>query len=85
MSSCSKSEKVTPAKLVVGRTYRIINEWYAHNYMNKCLEIFTGAYVKQIQINENITLVFSVNGQEKYVSDANEFYLLSQDNNNDLL
>jgi hypothetical protein len=69
-------EKVNYDELIVGREYRIINEWYAYNYMNPCVEIFIGEYVKKFQINENITVVFLVNGYNKYISSVNKFYLI---------
>ena len=69
-------ELVSYDELIVGEKYRIINEWYAYHYMNPCMEIFTGEYIKQIQINENITCVFLVNGKEKYICSVNKFYLI---------
>jgi len=78
--SLSNREKVEPDDLIVGNTYRVINEWYAYNYMNSCMEIFTGEYVRKNQVNNNIHVVFLVNGREKYVSSVNEFYLLDNQN-----
>jgi hypothetical protein len=69
-------EKVSYDELVVGREYRVINEWYAFNYMNSCMEIFTGEYVRKNQINDNIHIIFLVNGCEKYVNSVNKFYLI---------
>ena len=73
--SLSNREKVLYSDLVVGETYRIVNQWYAYNYMNDCMEIFTGEYIRKNQINNNIHLVFLVNGREKYVNSVNDFYL----------
>jgi hypothetical protein len=75
-------EKVNYDELIVGREYRVINEWYAYNYMNSCMEVFTGEYVRKNQINDNIHVIFLVNGREKYVSSVNKFYLMpnTQDN-----
>ena len=77
--SSSTREKVHHNELVVGRTYRVVNEWYSHNYMNDCMEIYNGDYIRKFQINNNITVVFLVNGREKYVNSVNNFYLV-QDN-----
>jgi hypothetical protein len=44
--------------------------------MNDCMEIFTGEYVRKNKINNNIHLVFLVNGREKYVNSVNDFYLV---------
>lgn len=74
--SLSNREKVLYSDLVVGETYRIVNQWYAYNYMNDCMEIFTGEYIRKNQINNNIHLVFLVNGREKYVNSVNDFYLV---------
>jgi hypothetical protein len=74
--SFSQRTKVLYDDLVVGETYRIVNQWYAYNYMNDCMEIFTGEYVRKNKINNNIHLVFLVNGREKYVNSVNDFYLV---------
>jgi len=74
--SHSDRKKVLPDDLVLGKTYLIVNQWYAYNYMNDCMEIFTGEYARKNQINDNIHLVFLVNGREKYVSSVNDFYLV---------
>ena len=74
--SFSERKKVSYDDLVVGETYRIVNQWYAYNYMNQCMEIFTGEYIRKNKINNNIHLVFLVNGQEKYVNSVNYFYLV---------
>jgi hypothetical protein len=79
--SHSDRKKVLPDDLVLGKTYRIVNQWYAYNYMNDCMEIFTGEYARKNQINDNIHLVFLVNGREKYVSSVNDFYLLEHNYN----
>jgi hypothetical protein len=79
--SLSTREKVKPDDLIVGETYRIVNQWYAYNYMNDCMEIFMGEYLRKNQINNNIHLVFLVNGREKYVSSVNDFYLLEHNYN----
>ena len=76
----SERKKVLPDDLVLGQTYRIVNQWYAYNYMNDCMEIFTGEYIRKNQVNNNIHVVFLVNGREKYVSSVNEFYLLDNQN-----
>jgi hypothetical protein len=52
--SCSDRKKLHHDDLIVGNTYRVINEWYAYNYMNSCTEIYTGEYIRKIQINNNI-------------------------------
>lgn len=75
MFSCN-SEKVKCEDLIVGKTYRVFNMWYAYNYMNECMEVFTGQYVKKIQINNNINVIFLVNGYEKCVNGVNDFYLV---------
>ena len=72
--------KVNYNDLIVGKTYRIINEWYTYNYMNSCMEIYNGEYVKNFKINDNTTVVFLVNGREKYVSSVNDFYLIDDNN-----
>lgn len=74
--SFSERKKVSYDDLVVGETYRIVNQWYAYNYMNQCMEIFTGEYIRKNKINNNIHLVFLVNGREKYVNSVNDFYLV---------
>lgn len=74
--SSSQRKKVDPDDLIVGKTYRIINQWYTYNYTNSCMEIYIGEYVRKFQINDNIHVVFLVNGREKYVSSVNEFYLV---------
>lgn len=74
--SFSQRTKLLYDDLVVGETYRIVNQWYAYNYMNDCMEIFTGEYVRKNKINNNIHLVFLVNGREKYVNSVNDFYLV---------
>jgi hypothetical protein len=79
--SSSTRERINPDDLIVGRTYRVINQWYAYNYMNECVEIYTGEYVKKIHINDNITIVFLVNGREKYVNSVNNFYLVDDNPN----
>ena len=76
----SERKKVLADDLVLGQTYRIVNQWYAYNYMNDCMEIFTGEYIRKNKINNNIHLVFLVNGREKYVNSVNEFYLLENQN-----
>lgn len=75
----SERKKVDHNDLIVGKTYRIINQWYAYNYMNECMEIFTGEYVRKFYINNNIHIVFLVNEREKYVNSINEFYLVEED------
>lgn len=75
----SERKKVDHDDLIVGKTYRIINQWYAYNYMNECMEIFTGEYVRKFYINNNIHIVFLVNEREKYVNSINEFYLVEED------
>ena len=75
----SESKKVDHDDLIVGKTYRIISQWYAYNYMNECMEIFTGEYVRKFYINNNIHIVFLVNEREKYVNSINEFYLVEED------
>ena len=62
--------------LVVGQVYRVINEWIAYNYMNSCMEIFNGIFIRKHQVNENIIVVFLVNGCERHVNSVNEFYLI---------
>jgi hypothetical protein len=79
--SFSERKKLHHDDLIVGKIYRIVNQWYAYNYMNDCLEIFTGEYVRKNQINNNIHVVFLVNGREKYVSSVNDFYLVEDDTN----
>ena len=78
--SHSERKKVLPDDLVLGQTYRIVNQWYAYNYMNDCMEIFTGEYIRKNHVNNNIHVVFLVNGREKYVSSVNDFYLLDNQN-----
>ena len=75
----SERKKVVHDDLIVGKTYRVINQWYAYNYMNECMEIFTGEYVRKFYINNNIHIVFLVNEREKYVNSINEFYLVEED------
>ena len=77
--SLSNRKKVLYDHLVTGQTYRIVNQWYAYNYMNDCMEIFTGEYIRKNKINNNIHLVFLVNGREKYVNSVNDFYLVEED------
>lgn len=77
--SLSNRKKVLYDHLVIGKTYRIVNQWYAYNYMNDCMEIFTGEYIRKNKINNNIHLVFLVNGREKYVNSVNDFYLVEED------
>ena len=77
--SLSNRKKVLYDHLVIGQTYRIVNQWYAYNYMNDCMEIFTGEYIRKNKINNNIHLVFLVNGREKYVNSVNDFYLVEED------
>lgn len=72
-------KKVHHDDLIVGKTYRIINQWYAYNYMNECMEIFTGEYLRKFSINNNIHVVFLVNEREKYVNSINEFYLVEEE------
>jgi hypothetical protein len=79
--SFSQRTKLLYDDLVVGETYRIVNQWYAYNYMNDCMEIFTGEYVRKNKINNNIHLVFLVNGREKYVNSVNDFYLVEHRDN----
>jgi hypothetical protein len=38
--SFSQRKKLHHDDLIVGKIYRIVNQWYAYNYMNDCLEIF---------------------------------------------
>ena len=76
----SYRKKVHHDDLIVGKIYRVINEWYTYNYMNSCMEIYTGEYVRKNQINNNIHVVFLVNGREKYVNSVNDFYLVEEDN-----
>ena len=51
MSSFQR-KKVDPADLIVGKTYRIINQWYTYNYTNSCMEMYIGEYVRKFQIND---------------------------------
>jgi hypothetical protein len=81
MSCSSHRKKVLHDELIVGKMYRIVNQWYAYNYMNDCMEIFTGEYIRKNQINNNTHIVFLVNGREKYVSSVNDFYLVEDDSN----
>jgi len=74
--SSSRREKIEHEELIVGKMYRVINKWYTYNYPNDCMEIFTGEYVRKNQINNNIHVIFLVNGREKYVNSVNDFYLV---------